>query len=65
MYIEHASFLSLEDYINNLASYIGHCPDGRWAQESRDKLDGAREALEILGIALVENEHGYIECKEA
>ena len=65
MYIEYASFLSLEDYINNLSGYIEHCPDGPWAQENRDKLEGAREALEILGIAMVKNEHGYIECKEA
>ena len=56
MNIEPASILSLEQYINAMQEDIENDP------YAMCKMDGIREALELLGIHLVENEHGYIEC---
>lgn len=56
MNIEPASILSLEQYINAMQEDIENDP------YAMCKMDGIREALELLGIRLVENEHGYIEC---
>ena len=56
MNIEAASILSLEQYINTARQYMEDDP------YIACKMDGVREALELLGIRLVENEHGYIEC---
>ena len=64
MNIEPASILSLEQYINVLHDRIESDPymESAYTVEDRHKLSGIREALELLGIHLVENEHGYIEC---
>lgn len=64
MNIEPASILSLEQYINVLHDRIESDPymESGYTVEDRHKLSGIREALELLGIRLVENEHGYIEC---
>ena len=64
MNIEPASILSLEQYINVLHDRIESDPymESAYTVEDRHKLSGIREALGLLGIHLVENEHGYIEC---
>ena len=67
MNIEPASILSLEQYINILHDRIESDPymESAYTIEDRHKLSGIREALELLGIRLVKNEFGYIECGRA
>ena len=59
MNIEPASILSLEQYINAMQEDIENDP------YAMCKMDGIREALELLGIRPVKNEFGYIECRRA